>query len=133
MKKLILLITVGLMPLLMSAEFQTLTFKTASGTEQTVGAKNLEMTVSDGNLEIKSESSSLTLALADLVSMQFTGNNTTAAEQIASAEDCSVTVYSLSGVTCGEFESLQSAMNSLEKGIYVAKQSDGLTVKIIVK
>lgn len=133
MRKILILIITVAMPIVLSAEYQSMTFKTASGAEHAVNAKNLEMTVSGENLEIKTETATLSLALSDLVSMQFTGNATSADNSIVSDEDYTVKIYSLSGAACGEFDSLQAAMNGLDKGVYVAKQKDGLTVKIVVK
>lgn len=106
-------------------------FKTTDGTTQTINAKNLVLTVSDNNLLADNGTDRLTLPLSSLSSMQMTDK--TGVTDVMPALDSTVTVYTLNGVEIGKFDSLKKAYNALESGIYLVKDNEGSTTKIVIE
>lgn len=125
MKKTVLLV-LGLVGTVMAHadDYTYLTFLDSNGTEQSVTATELVITFSNGQLIATDNSGKVTtIALSELNKMYFS-NRTTAIDG-TEAEDSmksqEVEVYTLEGTPIGNFENIQQARTTLQKGIYVAK------------
>ena len=108
--------------------------KFTSSTDETfiVATDNLEIFV-EGETLIFSNTD-LTLPLSSLVSMEFTEDeNTSKIEELVFDPNCSVKVYNVNGTPVGSFDSYSEALDSLGKGIYVVKDSNGNSLKVNVE
>lgn len=117
-----------------SAAYSTLLFRTTAGAEHSIAVDALQVSFSDGLLTAANQQTSIQLPLAQVASMEFTGNDGSGIADIRAAHSNEpVTVYLLSGVKCAEFPSLAAALNQLEAGTFIVKFSDGATLKISKK
>ena len=113
-------------------DYPYLTFTTSSGI-QSVSTTGLTMTISGTNLVATNNSTTLTLPLSSLTAMEFTSSATTGISTVNNTgkDKSSVAVYTLSGVSLGNFASGDIARASLKSGVYLF-QSKGKTNKIII-
>lgn len=132
MKKLYVIVTAALLPLMASADFSSLTFTTLAGAQHTIAADDLEITFAAGEMTARAGATELTLPTAQLAKMQFTGDATGIGATTAEA-DTPVSVYTADGVAAGSFSSFSAAVDALGTGIYVIVNSEGQTTKISVR
>ncbi len=120
-----------------ASTYTTLALQTSDGTEQTITAVGTRITFSDGNVKAVNGTESLTLSLADMSSMYFTGLASAVQSlnlsevsilagegqiSVAAPEGTLLTLTNLSGRTIarvtatGEVQTLATALN---KGIYI--------------
>lgn len=114
-----------------AAGFQSMQFATQSGEPQYMPLEGLEIVFQNGNMLAVAGERSLTISLADLVSMEFSDDEAGVAFTFKDGEPFSV--YSASGIYCGKFDSFSVMKDSLADGVYVIKKNDGTSFKINVK
>lgn len=116
-----------------SAEYTTLDFKTTGGETKSIEAKGLTITIEGDNLLITNMSGEkLTLPAASLSYMQFANLDSGAVKQLFSNSTV-VEAYELNGVFAGKFESLEQARAALSDGVYILRNSERKSIKVIVK
>lgn len=129
MKKLALISMLALCASMAHADYQSMVFRMSDGTEQTVSLDGITLSFADGNLVVKNNATNLSLPLTSLTSMEFS-TVTTGVEALPAEIAGAVAVYSLDGVSLGEFENLAVAESNLGKGTYVFAFKNGQTLKI---
>lgn len=105
-----------------------LTFEKSDGTLTSVPLSSLSITISGTTLTAGDQS----FTLADLTKMYFTTADVTAIDEVKTAVNGEVEVFSMNGVAMGKYTTVQEAMSSLRTGVYIVK-SNGKTVKVAVK
>lgn len=95
---------------------------TRSGAEHVYAATGLNITFSEGTMNITTAKETAQLALSDLDSMQFEGKSLSIKDIDDADITAPATVYSLDGRSLGSFSSLEAATSSLQPGIYVIVQ-----------
>lgn len=129
MKKVLLVLLMMTGMLTAHADSYTyLTFEKSDGTLTSVPLSSLSITISGTTLTAGDQ----TFALADLTKMYFTTADVTAIDEVNTAVNGEVEVFSMNGVAMGKFTTMQEAMSSLRTGVYIVK-SNGKTVKVAVK
>ena len=111
-------------------EYPYFIFETTDGGRMPVEVESLTIQIVDGNLVAGGK----TFSLASLSRMFFalTPDATSGIEDLRATEDGAVEVYSLNGVSLGNYENVSAAKQSLQRGIYVMKGGSG-TFKVAVK
>ena len=133
MKKILLavMLAAGVLPA-MAGEYAYLAFTNTSGITTSLSAVNLAATVSGSSLVVTNDEGTVSFALTELASMQFsTITPETALDNVLDG-DQPVTVLSISGTSLGSFDNLVQAAQQLDKGTYVIVQS-GKSQKLVVK
>lgn len=133
MKKILLavMLAAGVLPT-MAGEYAYLAFTNTSGITTSLSAVNLAATVSGSSLVVTNDEGTVSFALTELASMQFsTIAPETALDNVLDG-DQPVTVLSISGTSLGSFDSLVQAAQQLDRGTYVIVQS-GKSQKLVVK
>ena len=121
-----------------AADYNFLTFQQADGTQQSFGLSGLRLTFSGGNVLIEQNGQTTTLPLAQLSKMFFSQNATAISLPSSSLLPSPssflhpTSVYSLSGVCMGTFESVDQMQERLPQGVYMMKES-GKTIIIYIK
>ena len=103
-----------------SNDYNYLVFVTNTG-PRSIAVEDLEMTVSDGKLVVRSGADGETFDLSTLTKMYFSD---AAVVSINDGKVQSVSIHDLSGRLVGCYPSLDVARESLPKGVYVAKQGN---------
>lgn|SRR5574344_1042715 len=133
MKKTILILTMLMGTFAADAsDYPYLVFQTTGGSKQSIAVENLTLTISDGKLVAKNETTNQNYLLSELSEMYFSTTVTGIENVNASAQDEGVEVYSASGISFGKFSSVDEARQNLQKGMYIVKSSSE-TYKITVK
>lgn len=110
-----------------------LQFKVADGTSQHLTADGLVITFSSGNLTVNNtRGETLTLPLSSISSLNFSDGPTLIESINASLKDNAVTAYSINGVVSGRFSSYDEARKSLSPGIYILRDDNCNTTKILI-
>lgn len=123
-----------------SATYEYLAFNLADGTAKALSANGVKITYADGNLLAQNATETLTLALADVASMQFTNTLPTGISTLLGAGDtitarngvvsvttkqaCKVCIYDAAGRMVESFATVAgtaSQSRKLTKGCYVVK------------
>lgn len=132
MKKLFLCGAILLASLTALADYNFMEFNYSDGNVKVISAEGLTITVEGNTLEISNtKGESFNVDASSLTSMQFTNNDPAGVKTIIDGE-IPVMVFDLEGRKIGVFESLNSARNALNNGIYVIKNSDGETIKLVI-
>ena len=115
-----------------SADFAYLLFETSDGSQTTIRAQGVSITV-DGNklVAVNSENETFSSELSELTFMQFTDTQSAVAD-VEVSSDTSVTVFNLDGTKAGSFGSFVEAHKTLTPGVYILQNSNGKTVKIAI-
>lgn len=114
---------------LRASDYQYLVFTLTDGTTRSITAQSLTLTFENGNLTAQSGTTSLTIALLQLSSMEFSNDGSTTVISTVSADgiqnDTDAEVYDFDGrrITTG---------TTLQRGIYIIKRN-GQTTKVQVK
>lgn len=123
-----------LLPMGMTAGYNSLLIRDKGSAEHLIDVSGLEISFSDGMLTATNPENTLTLMLEDVASMEFSENLATGAGMTTDLSGKgSISVWSLTGASMGVYESPRHAAASLNPGIYVIRYQDGLTAKISVK
>lgn len=131
MKKLLLLFFICCAMVAQASTYKYLVFTNTTGTTTAFGVNNLTLKREGSNLQVTNADGTVNIALADLKSMQFSIDGTTALENVLNA-DAPVQVYSISGASLGTYESMLEAAKSLHAGSYVisnGNQSQTIVIK----
>ena len=127
-----MLLTALVPSLAFAGKFNSLKFTSSTDETFIVATDNLEIIVEGENLIFSN--TDLKLPLSSLVSMEFTEDeNTSKIEELAFDPNYSVMVYKVNGTPVGSFDSYSEALDSLGKGIYVVKDSNGNSLKVNVE
>ena len=116
--------------LLDAADYPYLVFTNTSGTNVVLSVENLTFNVSGSTLQVSNADGTVSFALTELASMQFSVDGSTDGLEDVLNADLPVSVYSLTGVSLGTFDNLQQAVEGLDAGSYVI--SDGKNAQTIV-
>ena len=108
-------------------DYTYLTLQTKDGTTYSLAVSGLSITFSNGYM-VASDGTSL--QLSSLSKMYFSTSSDIQQLKMESAEG---NVLVFNGVLLGTFPTLDRALSSLGKGLYVIKKSNGETNKVSVK
>lgn len=128
-----MLLTLVLVPSTASAGgYNYLKFTSDSGEIYAIAAENLEILIEDGSLTFNN--TDLIIPLTSLVSMEFgdIDDDPAAIDSPIMDQMGVVTVFNIEGTRYGSFGSYSEALDSLEPGLYVIKDSNGNSLKIRV-
>ena len=115
-----------------ASTYNYLVFTNTVGTKTAFGVEGLTLNVDGTNLQVTNTDGTVDLILTDLVSMQFSNDNSvTALEEVLNA-DAAVQVYSVSGALLGEYGSLMEAAQMLNAGAYVISNGS-VTQTVVIK
>lgn len=131
MKKILLLLFVLYATFAEASTYKYLVFTNTAGITTSFGVDTLSLKVEGSNLQVTNTDGTVNIALADLKSMQFSIDGTTALENVLNA-DAPVQVYSINGASLGTYESMLEAAKSLHAGSYVisnGNQSQTIVIK----
>ena len=133
-KSFFFLLTLAAVATAQADDYPYLTFQTAGGESTSVLTSSLVIPFSGGNLvATASDGTATTLPLSGLSKMYFSASGTTGIEETpAATTDEPVEVFTLAGISLGQYENLKHAQTTLAKGIYVVK-SPSRTLKISVR
>ena len=110
-------------------EYTYLTFQTKDGTQYSLAVSGLTITFADGNM-LASDGTSL--PLSSLSKMYFSTTSDISGLKIDDTKEA-VLVFNSSGIQIGAYSTLQEALSSLGKGLYLIKNNKGETNKVISK
>ena len=91
---------------------------------RSIAVEDLEMTVSDRKLVVRSGADGETFDLSTLTKMYFSDAAVVSINDVEAGKVQSVSIHDLSGRLVGCYPSLDVARESLPKGVYVAKQGN---------
>lgn len=132
MKKILLSAALLIGSLSAMADYEYMVFTYADGTQTALLAEGLVINVDGSSLAItNTEGESIEVDASELVSMQFSDVDPAGVETIL-AGDSAWDVYNLEGVYAGRFNSLNEARSALAKGIYVIRNQEGETIKLVI-
>ena len=114
-----------------AGEYAYLVFTNAAGTKTALSVNEMTLKVNGAQLDVTNAEGTVNFTLTDLASMEFSADGLTAIENVLDG-DAPVQVYSVNGMTLGNFSSLVQAVQQLDKGVYIMVQS-GKSQKLIVK
>lgn len=106
-----------------SNDYNYLVFVTNTG-PRSIAVEDLEMTVSDGKLVVRSGADGETFDLSTLTKMYFSDTAVVSINDVEAGKVQSVSIHDLSGRLARCYPSLDVARESLPKGVYVAKQGN---------
>ncbi len=136
MKKILTLFFAMLLTNGMRAEdYPYLSFLTSDGSIISFATQSLSMTIADGNLVIKGESESGTIALERINKMYFSNTPTAITSTTAYESKKALHAYDLNGTSFGAFASDADIVNTLPTGTYIIKVegNNSNTKKIAIK
>ena len=113
-----------------AADYKYLVIETNDGTAYSLTAMGQTITFDNGNLV---SSDGTTIPLASLSKMYFSETSGIREMNSTAAADTAVTVYTTTGALIGQFDNVAAAKNTLRKGVYVMKSSNGVSTKMAVK
>lgn len=134
MKKiLVLVVAVVCAGIAQAADYPYLVFTNTGGTTTVLGVTNMTLAVSGSNLSVTNADGTNTFVLTDLTNMQFSvdGSTVSAIDHVLDAGQ-PVSVFSLTGISLGTFNSLTEGAKALSTGAYVIKQGTN-TQTIVIK
>lgn len=116
-----------------AGDYTHLTIQKADSTTLALDVASLTMTFSDGQLVATNNQGTRTLAVADLARMFFSDGTSTGIDTATDAPASTpIRVYTLSGVSLGQYDRLATFTRRAAKGVYLVK-SNGRTFKTTVK
>lgn len=131
MKNLFLLLALGFAMMAHAGTYNYLVFTNQVGSTTAFAVNNLTLKVNGSDLQVTNDEGTVNLVLTELLSMQFSIDQTaTGVEGILNA-DAPVQVYSVTGASIGTYCSMVEAAKSLNAGTYVISSGNqSLTVVI---
>ena len=131
MKNLFLLLALGFAMMAHAGTYNYLVFTNQVGSTTAFSVSNLTLRVNGSDLQVTNDEGTVNLVLTELLSMQFSIDQTaTGVEGILNA-DAPVQVYSMTGASIGTYCSMVEAAKSLNAGTYVISSGNqSLTVVI---
>lgn len=132
-RSLFILVTVICAVMAQAADYPYLVFTNTGGTTTVLGVTNMTLAVSGSNLSVTNADGTTAFVLTDLANMQFSvdGSTVSAIDHVLDAGQ-PVSVFSLTGISLGTFNSLTEGVKTLSTGTYVIKQGVN-TQTVIVK
>ena len=124
MKKiLVLAVTVVCAVMVQAADYPYLVFTNTAGTSTALSVSNMTLSVSGSSLSVTNADGTTAFVLTDLANMQFSvdGSTVSAIDHVLDAGQ-PVSVFSLTGISLGTFNSLTECVKALSTGAYVIKQ-----------
>jgi len=113
--------------------YDFLTLKTHTGVKTQFAVEGLTLRVQGTSLVVSNDETMKTFPLSSLASMFFsTTGPATAIDASAAKPASTVSVFSLSGMLVGRYDSLSEARKQLPQGVYMMKQGTE-TTKICIK
>ncbi len=134
MRKIIFMFLLVCAGMVQAGEYAYLVFTNTEGTKTALSVSNLTMTVNGAQLDVTNDDGTVQFTLTDLAAMQFSVDGENLEEGIENVlnADQPVTVFAISGVALGAFDSMIQAVQQLDKGLYIMVQS-GKSQKLIVR
>ena len=131
MKNLFLLLALGFAMMAHAGTYNYLVFTNQVGSTTAFSVSNLTLKVNGSDLQVTNDDGTVDFVLTELLSMQFSIDQTaTGVEGILNA-DAPVQVYSVTGASIGTYCSMVEAAKSLNAGTYVISSGNqSLTVVI---
>ena len=131
MKNLFLLLALGFAMMAHAGTYNYLVFTNQAGSTTAFAVNNLTLKVNGSDLQVTNDEGTVNLVLTELLSMQFSIDQTaTGVEGILNA-DAPVQVYSVTGASIGTYCSMVEAAKGLNAGTYVISSGNqSLTVVI---
>ena len=102
-----------------AADYAYLVLTNTSGTNTVVCLTDIEISLSDNELQITNSEGTVDFVLTELVSMQFSEDGTLSAIENVLRADAPVDVYSVNGKKLGTYQNLNAAAAALNKGMYI--------------
>lgn len=132
-RSLFILVTVICAVMAQAADYPYLVFTNTGGTTTVLGVTNMTLAVSGSNLSVTNADGTTAFVLTDLANMQFSvdGSTVSAIDHVLDAGQ-PVSVFSLTGISLGTFNSLTEGVKTLSTGAYVIKQGTN-TQTIVIK
>ncbi len=122
MKKILFLLCCVVSSLHASADdYNYLVFTATDGTETSFATGRLKITFSDGMLVASNADGTQRFVITDLSKMYFSSTTTAVGHVETAVNDAPVTVYTVTGVKLGVFDSADAARQQLKSGIYLFK------------
>ena len=124
MKNLFLLLALSIAMMAHAGTYNYLVFTNQAGSTTAFSVSNLTLKVNDSDLQVTNDDGTVNLVLTELLSMQFSIDQTaTSVEGILNA-DAPVLVYSVTGTLLGNYSSMVEAAKCLNAGTYVISNGD---------
>lgn len=131
MKKIILFLLGIALPFIVSAEYKSMMFRSKDGNQHYINVQGLVISFDTENLLASISDNTLSIPLAELISMSFSEEDSAGLESILSDKSQeSVSVYFTTGVKTGTFTSVSEAIEKLPAGVYIIQYADGTTLKL---
>lgn len=130
MKKYLLPAILAVISLGVHAEYNRLVFRTVDGEEQSVSLTDLNITYTKSEMIATSGNESVKIPLTSLKSMEFSDSNSVGSVMGNDASE--VDVYSVNGISLGNYDSKADALNALPAGVYILKSKNGVTSKVSI-
>lgn len=124
MKKLFFLLALGFTMMAHAGTYNYLVFTNQAGTTTAFAVSNLTLNVSGSDLQVTNDDGTVNLVLTDLVSMQFSMDNTATGSENVLNVDAPIEIYSVTGTSLGTYSSILEAVKSLRAGTYVILNGD---------
>ena len=131
MKNLFLLLALGFAMMAHAGTYNYLVFTNQAGSTTAFSVSNLTLRVNGSDLQVTNDDGTVDFVLTELLSMQFSIDQTaTGVEGILNA-DAPVQVYGVTGASIGTYCSMVEAAKGLNAGTYVISSGNqSLTVVI---
>ena len=115
------------------AAYPSMEFVKTDGTSEIIPSKGLTITSDGTNLILTNAYQHYqTIPMADVSYMQFSESDAASVEEVQAAVQGEVSVYNVSGVHVGNFSSASEAWENLSQGLYLVKDINGNSIKILV-
>lgn len=111
-----------------AVDYPYMLFINTEGVKTAMRVEGLTMNVNGNSLQVTNSSDGTSFVLAELATMVFSTDETPI-ENVIDGES-PISVYSVTGVSFGQFESLHEAVKTLAPGSYVI--SNGKTTQTII-
>ena len=131
-KRIILLLALGVAMITQANTYKYLVFTNQAGTTTAFAVSNLSLKVNSNDLQVTNDDGTVNLVLTELVAMQFSADKTTTGVENVLNADAPVQVYSVAGVSLGNYNSMVDAAKSLTAGTYIitnGNQSQTIIIK----
>lgn len=115
------------------AAYPSMEFVKTDGTSEIIPSKGLTITSDGTNLILTNAYQHYqTIPMADVSYMQFSESVAASVEEVQATVEGEVSVYNASGVHVGNFSSASEAWENLGQGLYLVKDINGNSIKILV-
>ena len=131
MKNLFLLLALGFAMMAHAGTYNYLVFTNQAGSTTAFSVSNLTLRVNGSDLQVTNDDGTVDFVLTELLSMQFSIDQTATGVEGILNVDAPVQVYSVTGASIGTYCSMVEAAKGLNAGTYVISSGNqSLTVVI---